>query len=79
MMNDAMIPSPGAANGVVPKKGIGMAFWTAGVPGIADIVKVMVPSATAPGVSRFGILAERKRPCAIGTITKSATKRLTPP
>ena len=51
----------------------------AGVPGIADIVKVMVPSATAPGVSRFGILAARNRPCAIGTITNSATKTLTPP
>ena len=79
MMPEAMRPSPGAANGVVPKKGIGMAFWTAGVPGIADIVKVMVPSATAPGVKRFGMLAVRNSPCAIGTITNSATNRLTPP
>ena len=34
------MPSPGAANGVVPKNGIGIAFWIAGVPGIAVMVKV---------------------------------------
>ena len=27
------MPRPGAANGVVPKNGIGIAFWIAGVPG----------------------------------------------
>jgi len=34
------------------KNGIGIAFWIAGVPGIADIVKVEVPSAMAAGISR---------------------------
>lgn len=33
-----MMPRPGAAKGVVPKNGIGMAFWMAGVPGSAVIV-----------------------------------------
>ena len=55
-----MIPSPGAANGVVPKNGIGIAFWIAGVPGSADMVKVVVPSAIAAGIRRRGIAAERK-------------------
>ena len=53
MMTEAMIPRPGAANGVVPKNGIGIAFWMAGVPGSADIVKVDVPSAIAAGISRL--------------------------
>ena len=35
MTTDAMMPRPGAANGVVPKKGMGIAFWSAGVPGRA--------------------------------------------
>ena len=48
-----MRPSPGAAKGVVPKNGIGIAFWIAGVPGSADMVKVVVPSATAAGISRL--------------------------
>ena len=39
MMMLAMMPSPGAAKGVVPKNGIGIAFWIAGVPGMADMVK----------------------------------------
>ena len=55
------MPSPGAANGVVPKNGIGIAFWIAGVPGSADIVKVDVPSATAAGISRFGMLASAEQ------------------
>ena len=55
----AMMPSPGAANGVVPKNGIGIAFWIAGVPGSADMVKVVVPSAIAAGIRRRGIAAER--------------------
>jgi hypothetical protein len=54
-----MMPSPGAANGVVPKNGIGMAFWIAGVPGKADMVKVDVPSAIAAGIRRRGIAAAR--------------------
>ena len=64
MTADAMMPSPGAANGVVPKNGIGMAFWIAGVPGSADMVKVEVPSAMAAGISRlrnFGRAEQRMR------------------
>ena len=53
MITEAMMPNPGAAKGVVPKNGIGMAFWIAGVPGSADMVKVEVPSATAAGISRL--------------------------
>ncbi len=79
MMAAAMMPSPGAAKGVVPKKGIGMAFWMAGVPGRADMVKVEVPSAMAAGISRCGMLAARNSAWAIGASTKKATKRLTPP
>jgi hypothetical protein len=74
-----MMPSPGAANGVVPKNGIGMAFWIAGVPGRADIVNVEVPSAIAAGISRRGMAAARNSAWAIGASTKNATNRLTPP
>ena len=74
-----MMPRPGAANGVVPKNGIGIAFWIAGVPGSADIVKVDVPSAIAAGISRRGMLAAWNSAVAIGAITKNATNRLTPP
>ena len=79
MIADAMTPSPGAANGVVPKNGIGIAFWIAGVPGSADIVNVDVPSTIAAGISRCGMFASRNSACAIGTSTKNATNRLTPP
>ena len=79
MMIDASTPSPGAANGVVPKKGMGMVFWIDGVPGIADMVKVAVPSMMAAGINRLGMPALRNRFCAIGAITKKATNRLTPP
>ena len=79
MIAAAMMPRPGAANGVVPKNGIGMAFWIAGVPGSADIVKVEVPKATVAGINRLGIPAVRNRAWAIGTKTKNATNRLTPP
>ena len=79
MISDAMTPRPGAANGVVPKNGIGIAFWIAGVPGSADIVKVDVPSAIAAGISRFGIAAARNNECAMGANTKKATNKLTPP
>ena len=61
MISDASTPRPGAANGVVPKNGIGMVFWIDGVPGIADMVKVEVPSMIAAGISRLGIAAERKQ------------------
>ena len=57
MMAEAMRPRPGAAKGLVPKNGIGIAFWIAGVPGIADMVKVEVPSAIAAGIRRCGMLA----------------------
>ena len=66
MMTEAMMPSPGAANGVVPKNGMGIAFWIAGVPGSADMVKVEVPSAIAAGIRRFGMSAARNSACAIG-------------
>ena len=79
MMTEAMMPSPGAANGVVPKNGIGMAFWIAGEPGIAVMVKVKVPSAMVAGIRRRGMSASRNSACAIGPMTNSATKRLTPP
>ena len=73
------MPRPGAANGVVPKNGIGIAFWIEGVPGSADMVKVEVPSTIAAGISRPGIPAARNSVCAIGASTKKATNRLTPP
>ena len=79
MMAAAMMPRPGAAKGVVPKNGIGMAFCRAGVPGNADMVKVMVPRAIAAGIRRCGMSAVLNRPCAMGTRTKIATNRLTPP
>jgi hypothetical protein len=37
---------------LVPKNGIGMAFWIEGVPGSADMVKVDVPRAIAAGINR---------------------------
>ena len=79
MIAEAIRPSPGAANGVVPKNGIGIAFWIEGVPGMADMVKVIVPSASAGGISRRGMPAPRNSTAAIGTSTKIATNRLTPP
>ena len=54
MIAAATMPRPGAAKGVVPKKGMGIAFCRAGVPGNADMVKVMVPSAIAAGTRRRG-------------------------
>ena len=59
-------PNPGAANAVVPKKGIGMAFWIDGVPGSADMVKVNEPSAIEAGMSRFGICPSLNSSAAIG-------------
>jgi hypothetical protein len=52
MIAPATMPMPGAANGVVPKKGIGITFCSAGVPGRADMVKVIVPSAIDSHISR---------------------------
>ena len=79
MISEAMMPRPGAAKGVVPKNGIGIAFWIAGVPGSADMVKVEVPSTIAAGIRRRGMPAARNSACAIGASTKKATNRLTPP
>ena len=62
----AMMPSPGAANGVVPKNGIGIAFWIAGVPGSAVIVNVKEPRPMAAGMKRFGTSASRNIEIAIG-------------
>ena len=50
IMAAAITPSPGAAKAVVPKNGIGIAFWIAGVPGNADIVKAA--GGAAPGCGR---------------------------
>ena len=60
------MPRPGAAKVVVPKNGIGIAFWIDGVPGSADMVKVEVPSAIAAGISRRGTPATRNSDCAMG-------------
>ena len=79
MIAAAMMPRPAAAKGVVPKNGIGMAFWIDGVPGRADMVKVEVPSAIAAGIRRRGTAAPRNNTCAMGLSTKKATNRLTPP
>ncbi len=79
MIAEAITPSPGAASGVVPKKGIGIAFWMDGVPGSADMVKVRVPRPIAAGIRRRGISAARNMLSAIGASTKNATNRLTPP
>ena len=51
---------------VVLKNGIGIAFWIAGVPGSATIVKVKLPSPIAAGIKRFGIAASRNSDAAIG-------------
>ena len=64
------MPSPGAAKGVVPKKGIGMVFGMAGVPGSADMVKVEDPTMIAAGISRRGRSAARNSAAAIGASTK---------
>ncbi len=53
MITPASVPSTGAANALVPKNGIGIAFWIAGVPGSAVIVNVNEPSAVAAGSRRF--------------------------
>jgi hypothetical protein len=78
-MADVMRLSPGAANVVVPKYGIGTALLTDGVPGITDIVNVKAPRPTAAGSSRRGMFAARNISCAIGASTKNATNTLTPP
>ena len=79
MMSEAITPKPGAAKGVVPKNGMGIAFWIEGVPGNADMVNVEVPSTIAAGIRWLGMLAALKSECAMGASTKNATNRLTPP
>ena len=79
MIAEAISPRPGAANALVPKNGIGIAFWIAGVPGIADMVNVDVPSAIAAGIKRRGMAAALNSAWPIGASTKNATNRLTPP
>lgn len=79
MIAAAITPRPGAAKGVVPKNGIGIAFWIEGVPGSADIVNVEVPRTIAAGINRRGMAAAWNKALAIGTSMKNATKRLTPP
>src|SRR5262249_17824285 len=73
MIAAATMPRPGAAKGVVPKNGIGVAFGIDGVPGSADMVKVEVPSTIAAGISRPGTPAARNSVCAIGASTNKAT------
>jgi len=70
MTAEATIPSPGAAKVVVSKKGMGMVFGMAGVPGSADMVKVELPSAIAAGISRRGMSATRNSSAAMGASTK---------
>ena len=66
MMTPASVPSSGAAKTFVPKNGIGMAFWIAGVPGNAVMVKVNDPSAMAAGSRRLGMSARRNSALAMG-------------
>ena len=63
----------------MPKKGLGMAFWIAGVPGSAVIVKVKEPSAIAAGIRRFGMPASRNSAAPIGYTAKATTNSDTPP
>ena len=76
MVADARMPRTGAAKSVVPKYLIGIAFWIAGVPGRAVIVKVKAPSAIAGGISRCGTPACRNNASATGNTAKATTKRL---
>ncbi len=64
---------------MVPKNGMGIAFWIAGEPGSADMVKVKAPSDSAPGISRFGMSAVRNRAAATGKTAKATTNAETPP
>ncbi|MOA44002.1 hypothetical protein D3C78_1662230 [compost metagenome] len=66
MISPAISPRPGAAKASVPKKGLGIAFWIAGVPGSAVMVKVKAPRAMAPGISRLGMPASRNSAAPIG-------------
>ena len=73
------MPTPGAAKPSVPKNCPGMMFCTWGEPGRAVMVKVKMPRAMVPGISRLGMSATRKSSRASGNITKATTNRLMPP
>ena len=60
-------------------KGVVMKPTIVAYDGIAVIVKVVVPSATAGANSRLGMSAARNSAWPIGAITNIATNRLTPP
>ena len=79
MITPAMTPRPGAAKASVWKNGIGMAFWIAGEPGSADIVKVKEPRAMVAGIRRFGRLPSRNIWMATGNTAKATTNSDTPP
>jgi len=79
MMAEATMPRPGPAKGVVPKKGIGMVFGIAGEPGIADMVKVEVPTTIAAASAGRGMSAARNKRRRHRRQPKKATNRLTPP
>ena len=74
-----MRPAIGAAYVVVPKYFVGMALCTCGLPGSAASAKVMVPSASAPGIRRLGISASLNSATAIGTMVNATTQAETPP
>ena len=78
MMKAARVPNPDGEGGM-PKNGMGIAFWIAGVPGRADMVKVEVPSAMAAGGSGGWGYRPREQGLGDQPITKKATNRLTPP
>ena len=56
------MPRPGAANGVVPKNGIGIAFWIAGRPRQRrHRERRSVPSAMVAGINRRGMSRRSKQ------------------
>ena len=79
MMVPAMDPRPGAANVSVPKNGIGIAFWMAGVPGTPLSVNVAPPRRIAPGMRRLGVFAARNSATATGYDANTTTNTETPP
>ncbi len=79
MSSPPISPRMGAAKASVPKKGLGMAFWIAGVPGRAVMVKVKAPRAMAPGSRRLGMPASRNSAVPMGYTAKATTNSDTPP
>ena len=74
-----VMPMTGAAKVEVPKNWPGMMFWIWGVPGIAVIVKVRMPTPIAAGMRRRGRSAARNSSLASGNITNTATNTEMPP